>query len=243
MNDKVEIGSLKIDKVDYLDLDNEITNAISNKGKLFISYANAHTVNRTYKNKNLADKLNSFDIIHPDGIGIYIASKILYGSNGFKKRISGSDFYPILAELSVKNNFRVFFFGHNEKTLNLINKNYPLLSIAGLQKGYNFDSQLVINSINTVSADILIVGLGFSKQEEWILKHKDELNCNVCISVGDGIKVFAGTKIRGPKFMRTLGLEWFVRFLTNPLKYFNRYIIGNPLFLLRILLIKISNFK
>jgi N-acetylglucosaminyldiphosphoundecaprenol N-acetyl-beta-D-mannosaminyltransferase len=52
--------------------------------------------------------------------------------------------------------------------------------------------------------------------------------------VGDGIKVFAGIKLRGPGFIRAIGMEWFVRFLSNPFKYWKRYIWGNPLFLYRI---------
>ncbi len=240
---KVNIGGLNIDNVDYSKLASRISEAISNNSKLFISYANAHIINCTYKNTGLRDKINSFDLIHPDGIGIYLASKILYGSGGLQKRVSGSDFYPSLSELCTKNNYTVFFFGHDEKTLGLIKKNYPQLSIAGLQKGYDFDDESVLRAIDSAAPKIMVTGLGFPKQEEWVLKYRERLNCNVSICVGEGIRVFAGTKIRGPEFMRALGLEWFVRFLLHPIKYFNRYIIGNPLFLLRILLIKISNFK
>lgn len=243
MNDKIKIAGLYIDKAGYSELSDRVERAVSDNSKLLITYANAHTINSIYNNDELKDKLNSFEIIHPDGIGIYIASGILYGSNGLQKRISGSDFYPYLAELCIKNSYPVFFFGHDEKTLDLIKKNYPQLSIAGLQNGYDFDDQDVLKMINSAAPKILVAGLGFPKQEEWVLKFKDKLNCNICITVGEGIKVFAGTKIRGPKFMRTIGLEWFIRFLLHPVKYFNRYIIGNPLFLLRIMLIKIRNFK
>jgi N-acetylglucosaminyldiphosphoundecaprenol N-acetyl-beta-D-mannosaminyltransferase len=245
MNDigKIEICGLKIDNAGNSDLEKRIIDSIAQNKKLLITYANANTINKIYNDKQLAVKLNSFDIIHPDGAGIYMASKILYGANGFKTRMTGSDFYPVVAEAAIKNRWKIFFFGHSENTLNKINDNCPDLNIAGLQKGYDFNDDEVISSINTAQPEIVIIGLSFPKQEEWILNNIGKLNCKVYLCAGDGIKVFSGTKFRGPKIMRTLGFEWFFRFLANPVKYFNRYLLGNPLFLYRIITLKFRKFK
>ncbi len=227
---------LRIDKLSYENLLDEIQ-----KEKISLAYVNAHTFNECYRNHLYVHLLNEFDLRHPDGIGIYFASKILYGRNGFKKRITGSDFYPMLAQKGIELGWRFFFFGHDEKTLSLIQKNYPGLIIAGTQNGIEFDSNEVIQKINSSNADILIVGLSFPKQERWIIDNKNRLTCQRIISVGDGIKVFAGIKKRGPKFMRILGFEWFTRLLHEPLKYSKRYVIGNPLFVYRIFALKVRN--
>ena len=47
----------------------------------------------------------------------------------------------------------------------------------------------------------------------------------VIIAVGDGIKMFAGTKVRGHKFIQKLGFEWLYRLLMNPQLYWKRYLI------------------
>jgi len=233
---------LKIDCVSYSSLLDYISDAIINSQKRNITYCNANTINELYKNKDMISRLNDFDLIHPDGIGIYFASKILFGNEGLKERITGSDFYPLLAAESAKYYRKVFFFGHDDETLSKIEKAYPGLNICAYHKGYNFDNDELINKINLHNPDILIVGLGSPKQENWIFDNKDKLNYRVCLAVGDGIKVFSKTKARGPEILRKIGLEWLFRFITNPIKYWKRYIIGNPLFLYRIFKLKMTKF-
>lgn len=227
---------LRIDKISYDELLDEIQ-----KEKITAAYVNAHTINECFKNSLYVHLLNEFDLRHPDGIGIFLASKILYGRNGFKTRITGSDFYPLLAQKGIEHGWRFFFFGHDEKTLSLIQKNYPELIIAGTHNGIEFDSNDVIQKINSSNAEMLIVGLSFPKQERWIIDNKKRLTCQRIISVGDGIKVFAGIKKRGPKIMRVLGFEWIIRILVHPFKYGKRYLIGNPLFVYRIFALKVRN--
>ncbi|MCI0450330.1 MAG: WecB/TagA/CpsF family glycosyltransferase [Chlorobi bacterium] len=238
----MEIFGVKFNNITYNELSDAICASIEGNSKILITYANAHTLNKSYANKTLINTVNSFDIVHPDGIGIYLASKILYKKNCLNKRFTGSDFYPIFAEEAIKNKWKVFFFGHDNETLNKIKLNYPDLIISGLKEGYQFNDNEVINSVNSSETDVLIIGFGFPKQEQWIYENKDRLKCKVILAVGEGIKVFAGTKIRGPGFIRALGLEWLVRFFANPIKFFSRYITGNPIFLCRIIILKMRNF-
>src|SRR5688572_14705543 len=137
--DKIEIAGLGIDNVSYSDLLHTVAGSVTANKKAIITYANAHTINLLYRDKSLIELLNSFDIIHPDGVGIYAASKFLYGKNGFKERITGSDLYPMLIDTSIKNNYKLFFFGHDEDTLNKIRLNYPVLNICGTVEGYEYN--------------------------------------------------------------------------------------------------------
>ena len=187
--------------------------------------------------------LNRFEVIHPDGIGVYFASHFLFGNRGLKKRFSGSDFYDELIRYCTEQKRSLFFFGHDDKTLSRIRSKYPELVIAGLQNGYQYNDDEVISTINNSGTHILICGLGMPRQEEWIIRNRGKLECKVMLCVGEGIKVFSGTKLRGPVLFRKLGLEWFIRFLSNPLRYFTRYVIGNPLFLYRIIALKMRNLR
>lgn len=243
MSKKIQICGLEIDNFTYEDLLTVIRSKINSNDKTLISYANANTINLTYNNKALRKLLNEFSYIHPDGAGIYFASKFLYGNAGLNERITGSDFYPMLAENAISNNWRIFFFGHDNETLDKTRKTYPGLNICGKHNGYNYNNSEVISEINSAKPDILIIGLSFPVQEKWITEHKEKLNFKVCLCVGDGIKVFAGSKLRGPKIIQKVGLEWVIRLLRNPFRYFKRYVIGNPLFLYRIILLKIRKFK
>lgn len=216
--------------------------SITEKKKILIAYANAHTLNLIYSDDKIKKLFSEFDLIHPDGIGIFLASKILYRKKGFDKRITGSDFYELLISESVKRNWSYFFFGHDLSTLNKIKQRHSGLNIKGINEGYQYDTEDVIAGINDSKADILIIGLSAPKQEFWIYDNRDRINASVILAVGEGIKVFAGKKIRGPEFARKAGFEWLFRFLANPVRNFNKYIIGNNLFLFRLIKEKL-NFK
>ncbi|HEY3251104.1 MAG TPA: WecB/TagA/CpsF family glycosyltransferase [Ignavibacteria bacterium] len=240
---KIEILGIKVNNIDKEALLAEIENSITESKRLYISYANANSINLSYKNKNFKKLLDSFDIVHPDGIGILLASKILSGGDKLKTRFSGSDFYPELAEKSIKNNWRIFFFGHTDAILEKIKLQNPKINICGTAEGYSFNPVKIAAQINDKVPDILIIGLGQPLQEEMISFYRDFINCSVIMAVGDGIKVFAGEKRRGPIFMQKIGLEWLSRLIRNPLKYGKRYLLGNPLFLYRIIRAKLGKFN
>lgn len=243
MQETLELLGVKINPKNYSDLLQRIAFHIAEKKKLNIAYANSAVLNHAYKNHGLIKLLSEFDIIHPDGIGAYRALRKVYPEESGISRFTGSDFYAQLWKLAIANNWKLFFFGHDQKTLDKIKLNIPELQISGTIEGYNFDTSSVIDTINCSNSDILIVGMGFPAQEKWYSENSMSLNPLITIMVGDGIKVFAGLKRRGPKWIRDAGLEWTVRLTTNPFKYGRRYLIGNPLFLYRIYRYKMAKLK
>ncbi len=233
--DTVKIFGIKINKLTNSTFLELFRKSIKNKHKITIGYANAHTLNSGYSDKSLGELLNSMDYVHPDGIGVFLASQYLHGNSGLKARLTGSDFYPLLIDECIKNGWSLFFFGHKKQTLEKIKQLHPTLKIAGTAEGYEIDSSKVIEAINSSHPDILIIGLSFPLQEKWIHEFKDKIDCRIILAVGEGIKVFSGEKKRGPLFLRKLGLEWLVRVFTNPSGNMGRYLIGNPKFTARIL--------
>lgn len=241
MDKFIEIFGLKISNISYNDLMNTISAALSDKRKLLVSYANANTINMCFNSIEFKDLLSSIFLVHPDGIGIYFASKFLFPRRGFKNRFSGSDFYLVLAEYLSDLNLRTYFFGNVIETLRKIELCNPKLNISGFNEGYNFDSAQLVSEINRLNPDILIIGLGQPLQEKWIKDNYETIKTYVIIAVGDGIKVFAGEKRRGPVVLHKIGLEWLVRLFFEPFRYFKRYVIGIPIFLCRIIWIKLGN--
>ena len=133
-----------------------------------------------------------------------------------------------------KKELSIFFLGGDEgnvsNAVQKVIKLFPHLKVAGFLNGYDGLSEDPVSFINKSSADILWVGLGSPKQEFWIDKNFEKLNCSVIQCVGDIFSYIAGNRLRGPEFLRKFGLEWFFRLLQNPSKYFNRYVIGIPYF-------------
>jgi N-acetylglucosaminyldiphosphoundecaprenol N-acetyl-beta-D-mannosaminyltransferase len=235
----LNILDVPVNNVTYFDLLEEIRVSILHLKKITMTSVNVNTINLANNVAVFRDNLSQIEIKHPDGIGVYLASRFLFGKDGLKSKITGSDFYNELKKHSIKNNWSFFFFGDKEETLSEILKVNPELHIKGMQNGYIYDSAKLVNNINTSNPDILLVGLGSPKQENWIVNHKSSLNANVIIAVGDGIKMFSGTKKRGPSFIQKLGLEWVVRLMYEPKRLWKRYLIGNPIFVFKILKMKL----
>jgi len=226
--------------IDHNDLLFEIEENMNNDKSVTISYVTANSLNLVYFKDELVSLFNSFDIIHPDGIGAFLASKYLYGKNGLKNRFTGSDFYPKLLNLAKGKGWKLFFFGGDAKTTLLIHEKLKSIINVETISGFDFNNDIVLQKINAFNPDVLFVGLGCPLQEKWIQQNKKLLNVKTILAVGEGLKIFAGNKKRGPKIMRILGFEWFIRLVTEPKKMWKRYLIGIPLFIFRVIKYKVS---
>ncbi|MCG2784726.1 MAG: WecB/TagA/CpsF family glycosyltransferase, partial [Anaerolineae bacterium] len=60
-------------------------------------------------------------------------------------------------------------------------------------------------------------------------------NANVFLPVGALFDYVAKTIPRGPKFITDNGFEWLARLIVEPKRLWRRYLIGNPLFFLRLI--------
>ena len=205
--EKISIFGIEIDKLTNESFLEFISSGINDNKRLTIGYANADTLNKAYESEKLRSVYKSFDLIHPDGTGIYLASRILYGKDGLDKRLTGSDFYPVLINESIDKNWSYFFFGHRKEVLEQVKIQYPSLNISGTYEGYDYNTTEVIDKINEADPDIIIIGLSCPYQENWIFENKDKIKFKVILAVGDGIRVFAKNKIRGPVIFRKLGIR------------------------------------
>ena len=236
---KKKLFGLYIDDLDYDLIHTKIYSAITLKQKLVINYVNANTIRLAKKNKDIKEALKNADVIHSDGVGLWLASK-LFKNARLRHRFNFTDCLSKILKDCQLNSWSIFLLGSTDyflKTaLSELNQKVPGIKIAGVCNGYNdIKTKNIINIINEKTPDILWVGMGTPKQELWIYQNKNKLNCTVIQSVGDLITHIAGKKIRGPVIIQRLGFEWLIRLLRHPIKYFDRYLIGMPVFLFLLL--------
>lgn len=224
---------LKINTTSYSQILASIENAIRNNIQITINYLNFHSINCLLQDGEFFQAINSSDIVFPDGTGIWLASKLHSAKSWERFNFTDSGF-RFLADCE-RNNWNLFFIGSNNNTIDKmlisIYKKLPRLKIVGTHNGYdNLYSDELFNDINNKSPHILFVGMGTPKQEVWIHKNRNRISAPVIFSVGDLFNLYAGTKTRGPKIARVLGLEWMFRIFSNPKSYFKRYVKGIPQF-------------
>lgn len=237
---KADLLGITIDFMPYEDL----IIKIFQKGYKTITYANQYVLNEAFTNEKLRSDLSKFDLIHSDGIGVQKAFKYLYDKN--TSRVTGSDMYYKLFDILNQKSLSIFIFGSTqnvlESSIKFINERFPQIIIKGSKNGFsNLSDPEIVKEINLSNSDFLFVGLGTPKQESWIVENKDILQVDKIISIGGGLRVITGDRKRGPVFIQKLGLEWMVRLVEEPVKNFQRYIVGIPLFLYRIIKQKSNN--
>ena len=88
----------------------------------------------------------------------------------------------------------------------------------------------MVNMINQAGPDVLWVGLGMPKQEQWISSHRTALKVPVVVGAGASFKFLSGSVPRAPGFVCNLGFEWLWRLAQEPQRVWRRVLIDAPLF-------------
>ena len=242
------IAGVKISIVDLHDVLEEITILLNSSTDVLqmINYANAHAMNIAYGDPSFRDILNGSYMVFCDGFGVKLAAKILNRKIG--QRMTPPDWVDQLFEICVKEKKAVYFLGDEDAVVELfvnkVKEKHPNLIIGGYHNGYfnknGSENDMVIDKINSSNCDIILVGMGMPLQEKWIYENRKRLNVKISLTVGALFKWYCGYEKRAPKWMTDRGLEWLIRLFLNPRKLFRRYVIGNPVFLFRVLKEKIG---
>jgi N-acetylglucosaminyldiphosphoundecaprenol N-acetyl-beta-D-mannosaminyltransferase len=140
-------------------------------------------------------------------------------------RLHGPDLMLECCKYGVTKGWRHFFYGGKndvpEQLGRKLSRKFPGLIIAG-QYSPPFrlltqaEDEAVIQKINSVDPDVLWVGLGLLKQEQWIREHLTKIKVPWMIGVGAAFDFHAGTAKRAPLFFRNIGLEWLYRLVLEP---------------------------
>jgi N-acetylglucosaminyldiphosphoundecaprenol N-acetyl-beta-D-mannosaminyltransferase len=186
----------------------------------------------------LAEAVNSCDIINIDGAGIVMAGRLL----GFDipERVTGIDLFQRLLEYAEKKKRTVYFLGATQPVIDEVVRvakaRHPALKIAGHHHGYFWENEAaVVQEIRNSGADLLFVGIASPLKERFIERWKSELGVGFAMGVGGTFDVVAGKVKRAPKWMQRTGLEWFFRVLQEPRRMWRRYLYTNTRFLLMFL--------
>ncbi len=166
------------------------------------------------------DVINQADLVVADTVGVVYAGRLLGAA--LPDRVAGIELAEAVCGRCARNGTPVFLFGAvpgvAEAAALALVKRYPTLKVAGVQHGYFAEAEEpeIVDAIRNSGAQLLLVALGFPKQEFWIRRHAQALGGITCIGVGGTLDVFAGRVTRAPKIMRQAGLEWLYRLLREP---------------------------
>lgn len=214
----------------------DLSGALSGQHGQTVFFANAATLNIAHNDDGYRRALNSASFMFGDGTGVRWAAKMR--GVRLQANLNGTDIIPEL--ITANPGLRVYLLGGTEemvgKAAQGFAKLHPQARLVGWRNGY-FDHgncAEVVAEINAAAPQLLLVGFGNPLQERWIAANRRQLKVPLTAAVGGLFAYWAGTLDRASRLYRDLGMEWVHILLRQPHKA-SRYLIGNPLFLARML--------
>ncbi len=204
-----------------------------------VTYMNAHCFNLVFSDTEYRQNLQKFDLIYADGVGAVLAGRLLGGCRLTK--LTGADWIYDLCDLAQRRRWNLFIVagkpGIAARARTNLCELYPDLVISGAYDGHFIEKseRQLLDSIRRQAPDLLLLGMSVPLQENWSASLRCELPVRICWAVGALFDYVAGKEPRAPGWMRAVALEWLWRLLVNPAGKWNRYLIGNPVFLYRLL--------
>ncbi len=212
--------------------------ALAGPGPQSVYFVHAATANLAFESNEYRAILNRGDLVLNDGVGVRWAARA--AGTPFSDNLVGTDLLPqFFQEQSRENPLRIFLLGGRpgiaRRAAARLEREYPALSVAGFHHGYFSpgEEQDIVNRIRRLKPDLLLVGMGNPRQEEFIDRRLHELGCKAAIGVGGLFDHLAGELRRAPVWVRRLGLEWLQLLAQQPHKR-QRYLRGIPRFLWRV---------
>lgn len=202
-----------------------------------------HGIIHAHRDLNFRTVLESCELLAPDGILAVLIARI----HGYKirKRDTGPGLLRKFSEVANRRGYTFYFYGDTAETLDLLStklvSEFPNLKIAGKQSPpfrplTREEDRKAIASINETRPDVLWVGLGMPKQEQWIYDHKQELNVPVVVGAGASFKLVSGATPRAPSLICDFGFEWLWRLVQEPSRIWRRVVFDAPLFIVLVFL-------
>lgn len=217
--------------------------ALMESRQIAVFTPNTEMIMAAWKDEAFRAALNRAEWVIPDGIGLLHAARLQ--KKPIRERVTGFDTSVDLLKMAAELDKGVFFLGGAKGVAELakekVEADIPSLRVVGTHHGYfpglhigkpgTEEENHVIEMINESGAEVLFVGFGMKKQEDWIDTYRERLNPTVLIGNGGTMDGLAGLVPRAPEIWQRLGLEWLYRLAKQPSRLRRQMVLPHFLWL------------
>ncbi len=238
---KRSVLGVLVDVVDYEAATAQIMDAARERRPYAVTALAVHGVMTGVQDPPHNARLNSFDLVTPDGQPVRGALNLLYRA-GLTDRVYGPTLTLKVIEQAAAEGLPVYLYGSTQPTLDrlvpALERMFPALKIAGVESSkfrgsHPGEAAEIAERIKASGARIVFVGLGCPRQEVFTYAMRPLLDMPL-LAVGAAFDYHAGLLKNPPEWMQKYALEWLWRLGLEPKRLWRRYILLNPNYLARL---------
>lgn len=249
-NGKRNVLGVMVDIIDYEAATAQIIEAATERRPYAVTALAVHGVMTGVLDRSHNARLNSFDLVTPDGQPVRWALNNLHHAR-LTDRVYGPMLTLKVLERCAAEGLPVYLYGSTEPTLARLvpslEARFPALKLAGVESS-KFraarpgEAAEIADRIRSSGARVVLVGLGCPRQEMWAYAMRPLLDMPV-LAVGAAFDYHAGLLRNPPPWMQRMALEWFWRLSLEPRRLWRRYVLLNPAYLGRLAAQKLRLWK
>jgi len=177
--------------------------------------------------------IHAGDVVVADGMPLVVASRL--AGLPLPERVAGSSMAVPIARRAAQRGASVFLLGGEpgvaQRAADALRAQAPGLEVAGTYcppHGFEDDAREraeIDRVLRAADPDVVLVALGFPKQDRVILGLRHVLPGASFIGVGIALSFVAGDQRRAPEWMRRAGVEWLHRLAREPRRLWRRYLV------------------
>jgi N-acetylglucosaminyldiphosphoundecaprenol N-acetyl-beta-D-mannosaminyltransferase len=238
---KRNVLGVLVDVVDYTAATEKVLAAAREHRPLALTALAVHGVMTGVQDRSHNARLNSFDVVTPDGQPVRWALNSLHGA-ALADRVYGPTLTGLVVAAAAAEGLPVYLYGSTTPTLDrltaALSAEYPGLKIAGAEPSKFRPAQPgeardIATRISASGARIVLVGLGCPRQEQFVYAMRPLIDAPL-LAVGAAFDYHAGQLRQPPPWMQKRGLEWLWRLGLEPRRLWRRYLLLNPAYLARL---------
>ncbi len=209
----------------------------------YVTVTGVHGVMEAQGDPKLKRIFNRALLCTPDGMPMVWLGQL----SGFNtiRRVYGPDLMLNLCEHSSAAGLRHFFYGGDpgvaDELKRTLENRFPGLQVVGTYcppyRALNASEREELQEIvSELQPDFFWVGLSTPKQDRFMAEYLPLLpQAKIMIGVGAAFDFLTGRKRQAPRWMQHSGLEWLFRLIQEPSRLAKRYLLYNPLFIVRVI--------
>jgi N-acetylglucosaminyldiphosphoundecaprenol N-acetyl-beta-D-mannosaminyltransferase len=236
---KYDLFGVQVSATSYDEAENLIIDAAKRRAGGLVTHLPVHGIVTAACNEDYRRRINTFDIVAPDGQPVRWAINRFHGTH-MTDRVYGPELMVRLCRRAANEGVSIYLYGSTPEVVDRLRRQmldrFPGLVIAGYESPpfralTTEEATAAVQRINDSGAGLVFIGLGCPRQDVFAHDHRPQIKA-VQLCVGAAFDFHAGNKRMAPPWMQKRGLEWLFRLVQEPKRLWKRYFVTNGLFML-----------